>query len=86
MPSAKYYREQAALLILMAAATSNLECAARLEGFARLLLEQAEVPEDTTFRDLTQFADEFNNQQMRQTDVPEPVRQQQQQTQPKKED
>jgi hypothetical protein len=86
MPSAKYYQEQAELLLMWAAATRDRDHAARLEGFARLLLEEAQVPEDPTFRDLTPFVDEFNDQQMRKTETPEPARQQQQQAQKKKED
>jgi hypothetical protein len=87
MPSAKYYRDQAGLLLMWAAETSDPTYAARLKTLARSLLAQAETPEDPTFRDLTPFADEFNNQQMRPTKAaPEPVRQQQQQQQPKTED
>jgi hypothetical protein len=82
MPSARYYREQAQLLLTWALATTDPDFAMRLEARACELLALAELPQNQSFSDLAPFLDEFNNQQLRTSVVdPAPVRQQQQQQQ-----
>jgi hypothetical protein len=81
MPSARYYREQAQLLLTWALATTDPDFAMRLEARACALLALAELPQDQSFRDLTPFVDEFNSQQLLKSDGPAPIQQQQQQQQ-----
>ena len=81
MPSARYYREQAQLLLTWALATTDPDFQMRLEARACELLALAELPQDQSFSDLTPLLDEFNSQQLRTSGDPAPVQQQQQQQQ-----
>jgi hypothetical protein len=65
MPSPRYYREQARVLIDLASLTSDRAFAARLGNRAREYLAQARVPDAPRLRDLTPYLEEFNSQQMR---------------------
>jgi hypothetical protein len=81
MPSARYYREQAQLLITWALATTDPDFAMRLEARACELLALAELPQNQSVGDLTPLLDEFNSGQLRKSVDPAPIRQQQQQQQ-----
>ena len=82
MPSARYYREQAQVLLGWALATSDADYANRLTTRAMELLARAnEAYQGGAMMDLDQVTAEFNEGQMR----PRPI-QQQQQVQPRKQD
>src|SRR5712691_11303393 len=55
MPSARYYREQARVLMELASIASDRGYAQRLRSRAREYLAQARVPEDPALRDLAPY-------------------------------
>ena len=77
MPSARYYREQAQLLMSWALAASDPDHATQLAARAMELLQRSMTAEGSQGLDLDQAIMEFNNEQMR----PRPVQQQQQRQQ-----
>ena len=78
MPSARYYREQAQLLLGWALATSEVDYATLLTTRAMELLAKANDADRSTVMDLNQAIAEFNEGQMRARPA-----QQQQQIQPR---
>jgi len=77
VPSARYYREQAQLLMSWALAASDPDHATQLAARAMELLQRSMTAEGARGLDLDQAIMEFNNEQMR----PRPVQQQQQRQQ-----
>jgi hypothetical protein len=65
MPSARYYKQQAKVLVELASISRDPNRAARLMGRAIEYLTQAGIPEDPTIHNLTAHIDEFNNLQLR---------------------
>jgi len=66
MPTPRYYREQANLLLTWAAESTDQEHKTALEARARELLAQAKLPADPEVPPtLDPLLDEFNDQQMR---------------------
>jgi hypothetical protein len=64
MPSSKYYRTQAKILLMLMLATRDSTRAAKLEAKACEYLDQATLPEDE-FNELNLLLEEFNNSQLR---------------------
>ena len=83
MPSARYYREQAQLLLIWALAVSESDHATQLTARAMELLKRSMDTEDARGVDLNQAILEFNQVPFRPRRV-QPQQQQQQQTQPKR--
>jgi len=73
VPSARYYRKQAQLLMMWALAASDPDRATRLTARAIDLLQRSMIAVGSRGIDLDQAIMEFNNGQMR----PNPVRQHQ---------
>jgi len=74
MPGARYYREQAQLLLGWALATSEVDYATLLTTRAMELLAKANEADRDNGMDLNRAIAEFNDSQMR----PRPAQQQQQ--------
>jgi hypothetical protein len=64
MPSATYYREQAKVLLSLAAVTTDPDCAARLAHLARLYWSEARLPRAPALG-FDDIVDEFNAAQFR---------------------
>ena len=64
MPSPRYYRQQAKLLLTWAKATKDKAYAARLRACAAMELEQAQEAHEAV-TDLNPLLTEFNTQQVR---------------------
>ncbi len=64
MPSATYYREQAKLLLTLAAVATDPDYAARLAGLARLYWSEAKLPRAPALG-FDAIVDEFNAAQLR---------------------
>jgi len=82
MPSARYYREQAQLLLGWALATSEVDYATLLTTRAMELLAKANAADQGDVMDLNQAIAEFNEAQMR----VRPAQQQQQVQPPRRDD
>jgi hypothetical protein len=86
MPSARYYREQAQVLLGWALTTSDAEHATLLTTRAMdLLARSKDVDDAQAGADLNQAIMDFNDQQMRNCLTQHHQPQQQQQVQPKEE-
>ena len=64
MPSSKYYRVQAKVLLGLMLAMRDSERAAQVEAKAREFLAQADLPEEDA-HELNSLLEEFNNSQLR---------------------
>jgi hypothetical protein len=64
MPSSKYYRTQAKILLMLMLATRDSARAAKLEAKACEYLDQAALSDDE-FNELNSLLEEFNNSQLR---------------------
>ena len=64
MPSSKYYRVQAKVLLMLMLAMRDSKRAARVEAKAREYLAQAQLPDEDA-HELNAILEEFNNSQMR---------------------
>ena len=64
MPSSKYYRVQARVLLMLMLAMRDSTRAAQVEAKAREYLAQAQLPDDDA-HELNAILEEFNNSQLR---------------------
>ena len=64
MPSSKYYRVQAKVLLMLMLAMRDSARAAQVEAKAREYLAQAQLPDEDA-HELNAILEEFNNAQLR---------------------